>query len=114
MVFVPNIYGTMRFCVEYGRLNQVKIGDTYPFPLMDDCIERFGDSMVFYTLVENFGYWQISVATKAIRKTCFTEKLETYQCKRIPLGLRNSLETFQRALYIISLGFSWKYIPGIN
>lgn len=39
--------GTLRFCVNYRKLNEVIIWDTYLVPLMDECIESLVDATIF-------------------------------------------------------------------
>jgi len=46
----------MRFCVDSRQLNEVKVRDVYPLTRMEDCIDFFGDTNVFLTLVCNLGY----------------------------------------------------------
>ena len=50
VVLVPKPDGTMRFCVEYRRLDEVTVRHVYPLPRMDDFIDFLGDAMVFSTL----------------------------------------------------------------
>jgi len=70
-VLVPKLDGTMPFCVDYFRLNEVTVQDVYPLPRMDDCIDLLGDAKVFSTLDSNSGYWQIPVADEERDKTTF-------------------------------------------
>ena len=56
MVFAPNKDGTLRFCVDYRRLNAMNIRDVYPIPRMDECINSVGDAKASSTLDENSGY----------------------------------------------------------
>ena len=46
IVLAPKHDGTLRFCVDYRRLNNATIPDTYPLPLMDDCIDSLGEAAV--------------------------------------------------------------------
>lgn len=41
-------------------------------------------------------------------KTTFTSHMVMYLYSRMPLGLRNGPENFQRSLYIIHLGVLWR------
>jgi hypothetical protein len=61
IVLVLKPDGSLRFCVDYRRLNAINVPDTYPLPRMDECIDSLGDAVVFTTLGCNSGYWQIPV-----------------------------------------------------
>jgi hypothetical protein len=50
IVLVPKPDGTLRFCVDYRRLNMITVPDSYPLPRMDECIDSLGDAVVFTTL----------------------------------------------------------------
>ena len=108
VVFASKKDGSMRFCVDYRRLNMKTKADAYPLPRMDDCIDSLGDAAVFSTLDCNSGYWQIPMAEKDMDKTAFVTHLGTFRYKRMPFGLRNAPATFQRALDIILSGVRWQ------
>lgn len=48
--------GTFRFCVNFRRLNEATILDTYPLPQMKDCIDILEDSNVFSAFEALWGY----------------------------------------------------------
>jgi len=108
VVMVPKPDGSPRFCVDYRRLNDVTVKDTYPLPRMDDCIDFLGEASVSSLLDCNSGYWQIPVAVEDQDKTTFTCHDGTYKYIRLPFGLTNAPATFQRASDMILSGVKWK------
>jgi len=105
---VPKPDGSPRFCVDYRRLNDVTVKDTYPLPRMDNCIDFLGEASVCSMLDSNSGYWQIPVAEEDQDKTTFTCHEGTYKYIRLPFGMTNAPATFQRAIDMILSGVKWK------
>ena len=72
VVLVGKKDGSLRFCVDYRRLNMKTMTDTYRLPRMDDYIDSRGDAAVSSMLDCNDGYWQIPVDPSDREKTTFT------------------------------------------
>ena len=87
VVLAPKPDGTLRFCVDYRRLNSVTIKDRYPLPRMEDCLDSLGEAQFFSTLDCNWGFWQIPLHEQDRHKTAFTTFAGPYQYKRMPFGL---------------------------
>lgn len=108
VVLAPKKDGTLRFCIDYRRLNAATIPDAYPLPPMDDCLDSLAAAKVFTTLDAFWGYWQIPIAIEDRDKTTFTTHMGTFRHTRMPFGLRNAPATFQRALDIVLSGVRWQ------
>ena len=59
VVFAPNKDDTLRFCVDYRRLDAMGVRDTYSISRMDECVDSLGDAKVFSTLDANLGDWKV-------------------------------------------------------
>ena len=108
VVLVAKTDGTLRFCVDYRKLNALTVKDSYPLPRIDEYLDTLGDTAIFSTLECNSGYWQIPVAEADRDKTTFTCREHCYRFKRMPFGLCNAPVTFQRTLDILLARLRWK------
>ena len=82
-VLVSKPDGSLRFCVDYRRVNAITVKDTYPIPRMDECLDSLGDANYFTTLDCNRGYWQIPIAEEDKDKatfTCHPEHFDLFGC----------------------------------
>ena len=108
VVLAPKKDGTLRFCIDYRKLNAVTKRDAYPLPRMDDCLDSLGHANIFSTLDANWGYWHVPMQESDIEKTAFCTHEGLFEFKRMPFGLTNAPATFQRALDIVLSKFKWK------
>eukprot|EP00253_Pinus_taeda_P001603 PITA_01603 len=89
--------GEIRLCVDLRNLNQVSLKDHYPLPKMDHILQRVvGSSRI--SLLDGFsGFNQILVHPDDQDKTAFTTPWGTFKYVKMPFGLKNAGDTFQRA-----------------
>ena len=99
--------GTLRFCLDYRKLNEVTTKDLYPLPRCDDVLEAMSGATFFSHLDLVRGYWQIGVEENDREKTAFSTSEGHFQFKRMPFGLTNAPATFQRAMNSILHGLTW-------
>jgi RNase H-like domain found in reverse transcriptase/Reverse transcriptase (RNA-dependent DNA polymerase)/Integrase zinc binding domain/Integrase core domain len=107
IVLIPKPDGSLRFCIDYRRLNEVTVKDSYPLPRMDDCLDSLGSATIFTTLDANSGYWQLDVAKDDRDKTTFTSHMGTFRFTRMPFGLVNAPATFQRSMDVLLAPVLW-------
>ena len=90
-----------RLCIDFRKLNQVSIADNFPFPRLQDIIDKLYDSKYFTTLDISSGFWHVKVAPKDIQKFAFVTMNDHYEWLVMPFGYRNSPAIFQRVIYSI-------------
>ena len=98
-VFVRKPNGSLRFVVDYRKLNKITIRDSHYLPRIDETFDRLAGSSWFSTLDLKAGYWQLDVDPEDRQYTAFTAGcLGFYEYLRLPMGLTNSAPTFQRVM----------------
>lgn len=94
VVFVPKPDGSIRFCVNYKKINLVTQAIRWPIPRSDMCLTSLAGSKFFATLDLCKGYWQIKINPKHRPITAFTTVHGQFQFKYLPFGLCNAPSFF--------------------
>ena len=63
--------GSLRFCVDYRKVNAVTKKDAYPLPRVDETLDTLSGSQWFSTLDLLSGYWQVEMSPTDREKTAF-------------------------------------------
>ena len=73
-VFIRMRDGSFRWCIDYRALNDVTVKDTFPLPLVEDCLDALAGNIWFSKLDANSAYWQVKVKEGELKKTAFLTK----------------------------------------
>ena len=90
--------GSWRPCGDYRHLNLATKADLYPPPHMEDLSSKLAGMKIFSTIDLRKGYWQVPVREQDIKKTAVITPFGLFEFCRMPFGLRNAGQTFQRMM----------------
>jgi hypothetical protein len=108
VILVKKKNGKFRFCVDFRKLNDITVKDSYPLPFIDETVDSVSGAMYFVTLDFANGYWHIELDEQDKEKTAFTINGQTYEFNVMPFGLTNAPSTFQRMMDDLLRGLTWK------
>ena len=107
-VLVTKKDGSIRFCVDYRRLNALSLKDAYNLPRIDETLITLGGTEWFCTMDQASGFWQINMSEEDKPKTAFMTRKGLFQSSVMPFGLTNAPATFQRLMDTVLRGLQWE------
>lgn len=124
VVLVAKADGSVRFAIDYRRLNAIATKDAYPLPRINDYLDVLGGARYFSILDALSGFWQIAMEEEpqgqcvkcgggfhndtSIQKTAFITHAGLFEWTRLPFGLTSSPSIYQRVMDEIFRGLIWK------
>lgn len=109
VVLVRKKDGTLRYCIDYRKLNQVTQKDSYPLPNIQDCLDSLDGAKFFSSMDLSSGYWQVQMSEDAKDKTSFYGAGGgLWRFTVMPFGLCNAPATFERLMERVLGQLQWQ------
>jgi hypothetical protein len=90
--------------VDFRKLNEVTIGDSFPIPVISYVLKSLGNSKYFSAVDCASGFWQIPVRAEDRPKTTFSKNYGHFEHKSMPFGLKGAPATFRRLMSTVLSG----------
>ena len=99
VVLVRKKDGSLRFCIDFRKLNSLTVKDFHPLPCICETLENLTGVAHYSTFDMNSGFWQVPMDEESKQYTAFTlGSMGLYECESMPFGLCNTPPTFQRLI----------------
>ena len=99
VVLVRKKDGSLRFCIDFRKLNSLTVKDSHPLSHICETLESLTGAAHYSTFDMNSGFWQVPMDEESKQYTAFTlGSMGLYECESMPFGLCNTPPTFQRLM----------------
>ena len=91
--------GSLRYCIDFRKVNNISVFDSEPMPSLDELFQDIGESSVVLTKIDlSKGYWQIPLAEQSKHITAFATELGLFHFLCLPFGLASAGASFSRLM----------------
>ena len=101
--------GTVRFCVDYRKANEVLGKPKYPLPRIDDDVDSMSGAQIFSTIDLKAAYWQIKIREADKDKLAFRTSEGCFSWNVMPFGVSTAPACFQQTMDLVLAGIKWNY-----
>ncbi|GMF53899.1 unnamed protein product [Phytophthora fragariaefolia] len=95
----------IRLCIDYRLVNSLTRLMVYPMPLINDLLDDLDKVLWYCSLDMASGFWVVSMTDRARAITAFITPFGLFEWNRMPFGLKNAPQIYQRLLDNALYGF---------
>ena len=103
---MKNKDGSLRFCIDYRRLNEVSHKDSYPLPRIYTCLDSMAGARWFSIFDLRADYHQVQIDPTSAEKTTFITRDGTFKFEVMSFGLTGAPATFRRLIDMVMSGLN--------
>ena len=102
LVIVTKKNGSLRFCVDFSKLNAIAKKEIFPMLRVEEVLDILGNSCFFTTLELALGCWPILMKPEDTEKIAVCTTSGNFEFRLMPIGLVNASYTFHRNVLWVS------------
>ena len=107
---VPKADGSWRPCGDFRRLNKITTDDRYPLPHIQTFADKLAGAKWFSKVDLYRGYHNVPMEAASIPKTAVITPFGLFEFLRMPFGLKNAAQVFQRLMDGILRGLTCAFV----
>lgn len=109
IVLVRKQDNSLRFCVDFRKVNDLVVDDSWPIRRIDDIMDALQAPRYFSTLDLKSAFWTIRLAERSKEVTAFRTPQGHFEFEVLPFGLKTAPSAFQRCIDMVLLGMPTAY-----
>ncbi|KAG6944068.1 hypothetical protein JG688_00017284 [Phytophthora aleatoria] len=96
----------IRLCIDYRLVNSLTRLVVYPMPLINELLEDLDKMLWYCSLDMASGFWVVTMTDRARAISAFITPFGLFEWNRMPFGLKNAPQIYQRLLDNALYGFT--------